>query len=104
MKRAFKMKKSFFIIFKGLSIKQTTQIFLEGKSPTLRGTKSKHQGNFYCLNCLYSFATENKRKYHKKVSENKNFGMPSDDLKYLLFIKFIILYILYTIIFYIYFI
>ena len=25
----------FFIIFKGLSIKQTTQIFLEGESPTL---------------------------------------------------------------------
>ena len=29
-------QKAFFIIFKGLSIKQITQIFLEGESPTLR--------------------------------------------------------------------
>ena len=28
-------KKAFFIIFKGLSIKQITQFFLEGESPTL---------------------------------------------------------------------
>ena len=35
-KRAFKMKsKTSFIIFKGLSIKQITQNFLEGESPTL---------------------------------------------------------------------
>ena len=36
MKRAFKMKqKVSFIIFKGLSIKQITQIFLEGENLTL---------------------------------------------------------------------
>ena len=28
---------------------------------------------FYCLNCLHSFATENKRESHKKVCENKDF-------------------------------
>ena len=28
--------KAFFIIFKGLSMKQKTQIFLKGESPTLR--------------------------------------------------------------------
>ena len=28
----------------------------------LRGRKSKHQGDFYCLNCLYSFGTKNKLK------------------------------------------
>ena len=33
MKRAFKMKwKAFFIIFKGFSIKQATQIFSEGEN------------------------------------------------------------------------
>ena len=32
--------KTFFIIFKGLSIKQITQIFLEGESPTLSKPKS----------------------------------------------------------------
>ena len=35
-KKDFKIKKkTFFIIFKGLSLKQIKQIFLEGKSPTL---------------------------------------------------------------------
>ena len=28
---------------------------------------SKHHGDFYCLNCLHSFATETKRKPHEKV-------------------------------------
>ena len=36
MERAFKMKqKEFFIILKGLSLKQIKQIFLEGENPTL---------------------------------------------------------------------
>ena len=26
----------------------------------------KRHGDFYCLHCLYSFAAENKRKFHKK--------------------------------------
>ena len=39
----------------------------------LRGITSKYQGDFYRLNCLHSFATENNRKYHKKVCENKDF-------------------------------
>ena len=28
-------------------------------SALLRGINSKHHGNFYCLNCFHSFATEN---------------------------------------------
>ena len=41
MKRVFKVKqKAVFIVFKGLSMKQMTHIFLEGESPTLsRETK-----------------------------------------------------------------
>ena len=31
----------------------------------LHGITSKHKGNFYCLNCLYSFRTENKVKFHE---------------------------------------
>ena len=42
-------------------------------SALLRGITSKHHGDFYCLNCFYSFATENKRKSHKKVCENEFF-------------------------------
>ena len=35
-------------------------------STLLRGIDSKHHGDFYCLNCLYSFATK-KRESHKKL-------------------------------------
>ena len=57
----------------------------------LRGVPSKHHGNFYCLNCLHSFATENKLESHKKVCENKDFEnkdfliTPSEDTKILKF-------------------
>ena len=42
-------------------------------SALLRGITSKHHSDFYCLNCLHSFATESKPESHKKVCENKNF-------------------------------
>ena len=42
-------------------------------SALLRGITSKHQGHFYCLNCLHSFATKNKLKSHEKVCKNKEF-------------------------------
>ena len=54
----------------------------------LIGGMSKHHGDFYCLNCLHSFATENKRESHKKVCEKQIFcyvGMPSKDTKKLEF-------------------
>ena len=42
-------------------------------SVLLRGITSKHHGDFYCLNYLQFFATENKRESHKKVCEKENF-------------------------------
>ena len=42
-------------------------------SALLHGISSKHNGNFYCLNCLDSFRTENKLKSHEKVCKNKDF-------------------------------
>ena len=35
-----------------------------------KGIMSKHRGNFYCLNCLPSSATENKQESYKKVCGN----------------------------------
>ena len=35
----------------------------------LRGIKSKHHGDFYCLHCLNSF----KLKSHEKICKNKDF-------------------------------
>ena len=55
-------------------------------SALLRGITSKHHGDFYCLNCLHSFTTENKRESHKIVCENKdlcNVIMPPEDAKIL---------------------
>ena len=39
----------------------------------LRGRTSEHVGNFYSLNCLYSFRAKNKIESNKKVCENKDF-------------------------------
>ena len=42
-------------------------------SALLRGITSKHKGDFYCLNCLHSFRTENKLKSHEKVCKYQDF-------------------------------
>ena len=54
-------------------------------SALLRGITAKHHGDFFCLNCLHIFGTENKRESRKKVCKNKNFYvlMPSKDTKIL---------------------
>ena len=39
----------------------------------LRGITSKHNGDFYCFNCLQTFRTENKLKSHEKLCKNKVF-------------------------------
>ena len=59
-------------------IKKTISTFKRNNFSTSR--------DFYCLNCLHFFATENKRESHKKVCENKHFCktvMPSEDTKIL---------------------
>ena len=40
------------------------------KTTLLRRITSKHHGEFYCLNCLHSFRTENKLKSYEKVCLN----------------------------------
>ena len=42
-------------------------------SALLGGITSKHHGDFCCLNCLHSFATEKKRESHKKYVKVKIF-------------------------------
>ena len=52
----------------------------------MRGVTSKHDGDFYCLDCLHSFKAKNKLESHKKVCENKDFGntvMSCDDINIL---------------------
>ena len=53
-------------------------------SALFRGTASKHEGDFYCLNCFCSYRTENKLKKHEKVCENHDYcyvEMPEEDNK-----------------------
>ena len=60
-------------------------------SALLRGITSKHDG-FYCLNCLHSFRTENRLKFHEKVCKNKDFCgvvMPSENDNILEFHQYI---------------
>ena len=50
-------------------------------SALLHRKTSKNKDDFYCLNCLHSFRTENKLKSHEKVCKNKDFCgivMPSE--------------------------
>ena len=35
-----------------------------------KGIRSNHKGDFYFLNCFYSFRTKNKLKKYKNVCEN----------------------------------
>ena len=50
--------------------------YLAVKKPSalLRGITSKRHGDFRCLKYLHSFARENKREFHKKICENKDFS------------------------------
>ena len=44
-------------------------------SALLRGLVSKHDSNFYCLNCFHLFRSKSKLESHKKVSGNKSFAI-----------------------------
>ena len=60
--------------------------------PLLGGISSKHDGDFYCVNCLDLFRAKTKVESHKKVYENKDFCdvvMPSEDTKILEFVNLI---------------
>ena len=55
-------------------------------STFLRGISSKRHEDFYCLNCLHSFRTENKLKSYEKLCQNKDFFgivMPAEKNKIL---------------------
>ena len=55
-------------------------------SALLRGVTSKHEGDFYCLNCFHSYSTKDKLKKHKDVCENHDYfyiEIPKEDSKVL---------------------
>ena len=50
-------------------------------STLLRGITSKHHDDFYCLNCLHFFGTENKLTSYEKVYKNKDFLSNCNDIR-----------------------
>ena len=47
-----------------------------------RGITSNHDGDFYCLNCLHSFRTDNALKKHERLCDNNDYchvEMPTED-------------------------
>ena len=59
-------------------------IAVKSLSALFRGVTSKHDGDFYCLNCVSSYRTENKVKNLKKACENHGYcyvEMPEEDNK-----------------------
>ena len=42
-------------------------------SRLFRGITSNHDGDFYCLNCLHSFRTDNALKKHKRLCDNNDY-------------------------------
>ena len=55
-------------------------------SALLREITSKHDGDFYCLNCFHSSRTENKLKKHRNVCEDQDYcyvELPEKDNKIL---------------------
>ena len=47
--------------------------FVKSLFVLFRGITSKNVGNFYCLTCFHSYATENKLKQHKNVCKNHDY-------------------------------
>ena len=53
-------------------------------SALFKGIRSNHVGNFYCLNCFYSYSTKDKLKKHKNVCKIHDYchvEMPTEDNK-----------------------
>ena len=53
-------------------------------SGLLRGITSKHNGDFYCLNCFHSYPSKKSLENHMKVCENKDYcyiEMPEEGTK-----------------------
>ena len=42
-------------------------------SRLLRGISANNNGDFYCLDCLHSFRTDNALKWHEKLCDNNDY-------------------------------
>ena len=59
---------------------------VEKSSALFRGITSNNDGDFYCINCLHSYRTENRLKKHYNLRKNNDYcyvEMPTEDNKIL---------------------
>ena len=59
---------------------------IQSLSRLFRGITLNNHGDFYCLNCLHSFRTEDMLKRHERICENNNYcevAMPTNSNKIL---------------------
>ena len=59
---------------------------VEKLSALFRGITSNNDGDFYCINCLHSYRTENRLKKHYNLRKNNDYcyvEMPTEDNKIL---------------------
>ena len=47
-------------------------------STLLRGIKSKHDGDFYCLNCFHLYSTKKQQQTNKKNNSNNNNNLKNE--------------------------
>ena len=68
--------------------KKCHYLFVKRLSALLNGITSKHDGDYYCLNCFYYFRTKNMLKKHENIYKDQDYcslEMPNKD--YCLYIK-----------------
>ena len=53
-------------------VKNDFILLVRSLSALLRGITSNNKGGFYCLNCLYSFRTENKPKNDENICKKSH--------------------------------
>ena len=63
-----------YITFKSVHADDGFNRPIRGLSRSFRGVTSNNHGNFYCLNCLHSFQTENILKRHERLCENNDYS------------------------------
>ena len=63
-----------YITFKSVHADDGFNRPIRGLSRLFRGVTSNNHGNFYCLNCLHSFQTENILKRHERLCESNDYS------------------------------
>ena len=63
----------YYIALKSVSTDDGFNQPIQSLSKLIRGIKSNSHGDFYCLNCLHSFQTDNALKKHERICENNNY-------------------------------